>query len=188
MTGRRISQYTTLVWCRTPGGHSVLPDIKEHTHSHSESIQPYSGDECSSSYWCGFSFRSSIWHKSPSSLFPGWQGVAMKGSGFILTHREIRKRCKSPQRNLFMHQWSSLFMQQSMSNSSRSGPGAQPSMINTEVNSLSLRLLEMQTYCRAVVNSFAPILCLSGSNGGWSGANDVVFKQMITLPVQTNFL
>lgn len=29
MTGRRISQYTTPVWCWTPGGHWVLHDIKE---------------------------------------------------------------------------------------------------------------------------------------------------------------
>lgn len=53
-------------------------------------------------------FRRSIWHKSTSSLFLGRQPVAVKSPGFILSHRAIRKGCKSPQRHLFMHRWASL--------------------------------------------------------------------------------
>lgn len=56
-------------------------------------------------------FRRSIWHKSTSSLFLGWQPVAVKGLSFILSHRAIRKGCKSPQRHLFMHRWSPLSLQ-----------------------------------------------------------------------------
>ena len=137
------------VYCPTSKSTHTHTHTHTHTLAHSESTQPYSGDESFSSYWCCCCFRSSIWHKSHSSLIPRWQGVAEKGPGFILSHREIRERGKSPQRLLFVHQWSPSFSGQEHAH--------RPSMINAEVDSI---------YSKEVILTFGQEPALSKLTAG----------------------
>lgn len=72
------------------------------SHTNSEKIRPYSGEQ---------SFQTQHLAQICQQPVPRVTDSGREGS--VLSHRAIRKCYKSPQRHLFMHQWSPPFMQQS---------------------------------------------------------------------------
>lgn len=155
MTGWRISQYATLVWCWTPAGHCVPPDIKEHTHTHSESIQ-----------WRRALLVLPMWlffqkqHLAQISQQPLSRWCSNCHPCSILSHRQIRKCCKSPQSHLFMHVWSLL----SCSKAYRSFRSRPQTVLHDQCRGELSQIHDSAPFklgCKAFLNYVTNLLCTS---------------------------